>query len=349
MKFIGSLVLTMLLGYAAGAQNRIEAGIGAGTSHPVLGSAFESAASEGNGQNYWLGYGFSKNWGVELGMDQFDFDGVNSQHKVYGLAGVYRFAAERRIHPIAKLGLSSVESKSATDAKTNSFGAKAAMGLEADFRYISVGVLANYHYIANSDKTADYKHTQLVVPAVFLSVHNTLSTALSASKSTAPQAVAAGAAQAERGDADNDGILDQDDKCPQTPAGVVVNTIGCAEKEKASVRLNIEFASGRADILPKHAAEIRQLADFMQKFQETTVEIAGHTDSRGSEKTNTALSQKRADAVKDALVEAGVDANRLTAKGYGPAQPIADNKTQAGRDQNRRVTAEISVTTDKKK
>ena len=85
MKFIGSLVLTMLLGYAAGAQNRIEAGIGAGTSHPVLGSAFESAASEGNGQNYWLGYGFSKTWGVELGMDQFDFDGVNSKHKAYGL------------------------------------------------------------------------------------------------------------------------------------------------------------------------------------------------------------------------------------------------------------------------
>lgn len=339
--------MIMALGYSSLAQNRIEAGIGAGTTQPVLGEAFENAASDGDGQNYWLGYGFNKNWGVELGLDQLDFDGVNSKHKAYNLAGVYRFAAERMIHPIAKLGLSSVESKSATDDKTNSFGAKAALGLEADFRYVSVGALANYHYFANSDKTADYKHTQAFVPTVFLAIHNAIDSGSKTSTPAAPQAVAAAAP--EKKDTDKDGIFDEDDKCPQTPAGVVVNAIGCAEKEKASVRLNIEFASGKADILPKHESEIRQLADFMQKFQDTSVEIAGHTDSLGSEKINTALSQKRADAVKNALVNAGVDANRLTAKGYGPSQPIADNKTKAGRDQNRRVTAEISVTTDKKK
>ena len=130
---------------------------------------------------------------------------------------------------------------------------------------------------------------------------------------------------------------------------VAVNKIGCSEKEKASVKLNVIFATGKAELDAKSDGEIQNLAAFMKKFPDTSVEISGHTDTSGSAEINNSLSQKRADSVKNALVKAGVESSRLTAKGYGSSRPVASNKTKAGRDENRRVTAEIAVSVDKKK
>lgn len=338
------LVLLAILSFGISAQaQRFELGVGAGTTHAVQGETFRNTAKTGDGRNYWLGYGFNKNWGAELGYDDFDFDGTNSKHQAINLSGVYRFLAEKTVHPIAKLGVSSVDSKNITGEKTNSIGGKAAAGIEADFRYISVGALFNYHYIQKSDKVADLKDTQAFIPSLFLSIHNAVDTGVKASQPVAPVAVV------ERKDSDGDGIYDEDDQCPNTPAGVVTNEIGCSEKEKASVRLNIEFATGKADILPQHASEVQKVANFMKRFPQTKVEVAGHTDNRGSVAVNNALSQKRADSVRAALVQEGVEESRLTAKGYGSAHPIADNNTAVGREQNRRVTADITVVTDKKK
>ena len=71
------------------------------------------------------------------------------------------------------------------------------------------------------------------------------------------------------------------------------------------------------------------------------VELGGHTDSSGDDKVNQALSQRRADSVKKYLAGKGIAADRLTAVGYGEAQPIADNKTKAGRQENRRVELKV--------
>lgn len=337
------VIISFLLPVMAWSQERIEVGIAGGTTHPHLGEAFEKAASAGNGQAYWLGYGLDKNWGVEIGLDNLDFDGANSKHQFVNLTGVYRFAVENFIHPVAKLGIATVTSKDFADVSTSSFGAKAALGLEADFKYVSFGALVNFYHALKTDDALDYKNTQMVMPAIFLSFHTEIDE--EQSESEAPVAKA----ETAKKDADSDGVADEDDKCPGTSPNLKVNSIGCAEKETASVKLSVEFETGKSVLSSTYNSEIENLAGFMKKFTDTNVEIAGHTDNKGLEKLNVNLSQKRAEAVKAALVEKGVSASRITAKGYGSAKPISDNNTAEGRKLNRRVVAEISVSSDIKK
>ena len=151
-------------------------------------------------------------------------------------------------------------------------------------------------------------------------------------------------------DTDGDGIADDKDKCPRTKAGISVNGYGCANTEKASVRLEVQFAPGSTNLTGSSSDEIKKIADFMKEFAGTQIEIDGHTDNTGSAELNRTLSQKRAETVMNELVKNhGIPAGRLTAKGFGPDQPVADNKTAAGRARNRRVVAEITAEVEKKK
>jgi len=87
--------------------------------------------------------------------------------------------------------------------------------------------------------------------------------------------------------------------------------------------------------------EVDRVARVLNKYPQTTIQVAGHTDSTGSEDYNQQLSQRRAEAVKSALVGKGVNPGRMTTIGYGESKPVADNKTEAGRQQNRRVEIRI--------
>ncbi|MHC1697803.1 MAG: OmpA family protein [Geobacteraceae bacterium] len=87
--------------------------------------------------------------------------------------------------------------------------------------------------------------------------------------------------------------------------------------------------------------ELDRVATVLNKYPQTTIQIAGHTDSTGTEEYNMQLSQRRADAVKNALVGKGVNAGRMTTVGYGETKPVASNATETGRLQNRRVEIRI--------
>jgi outer membrane protein OmpA-like peptidoglycan-associated protein len=97
------------------------------------------------------------------------------------------------------------------------------------------------------------------------------------------------------------------------------------------------FASGQSKLKPEARANLQRVVEFVNRFPGKEVMIEGHTDSEGSDNLNQVLSQKRAEAVRDALVQDGVDAKRLTAVGLGEGRPIADNATRDGRARNRRV------------
>jgi len=136
-------------------------------------------------------------------------------------------------------------------------------------------------------------------------------------------------------DSDGDGVPDYLDKCPGTPKGIIVDEKGCELK----LTLRIKFDHDKAEIKPEFKDEIARAAAFVRENpQAPYILLAGHTDSQGSDEYNQKLSERRAEAVRQALIkDHGLDADKLKARGYGEAQPIADNATAEGRYENRRV------------
>jgi outer membrane protein OmpA-like peptidoglycan-associated protein len=112
--------------------------------------------------------------------------------------------------------------------------------------------------------------------------------------------------------------------------------------EKICITLKIEFDYDKADIKPKYHNVIGKVADFLNKYPNTTAVIEGHTDNRGSYQYNIKLSERRADSVRNYLIEKfKIAPERLSTKGYGYTKPIASNKTAEGRQKNRRIEAQI--------
>ena len=105
---------------------------------------------------------------------------------------------------------------------------------------------------------------------------------------------------------------------------------------------DVLFDTGEATLKPGAATTIDRLAQFMRDYPERSVRIEGHTDAAGSEETNQSLSERRAQAVREALVARGLESARIDTLGLGEARPIAGNDTPGGRQQNRRVEIVVS-------
>lgn len=333
------------------AHQGLELGAAGGMSKPFAGEAFKSEADQGDAANYWVGYNLNDQWMVSLDYNSFDFDRVNVSAEMISLAGKYRWNHANFYHPFVNLGLGAVSSKNFSSDKHSGLGAHAGVGVEFDFNWITLGGLFRWNY---SDKSIGalttsekYKDSQALLPMLTVSFHWPFQHEVEKveTKSVQQPVVVTPAPK----DSDNDGVADENDLCSNTAAGVKVNQFGCAEKEKASIKLQIIFVAGKSIVEPKFQTEIDQLSAFMKKFPDAKVEIAGYTDNKGSAAKNTKLSADRAEAVAKSLEATGIEKSRISAKGYGPTQPIASNDTAEGRAQNRRVVAEISVETEVKK
>ena len=110
-----------------------------------------------------------------------------------------------------------------------------------------------------------------------------------------------------------------------------------APEPKKLVLEGVNFDFDKATLRQDEVSDLDKNVEALKEWGDVDVEVAGHTDSKGSDKYNMKLSKQRADAVRNFLITKGVSADRLTAKGYGESQPVADNATEEGRFKNRRV------------
>lgn len=154
-------------------------------------------------------------------------------------------------------------------------------------------------------------------------------------------------------DTDKDGVIDPLDNCPKD-AGPADNQ-GCPKKtkqlviitkDKLVIKDKVYFALGKAQLVARSNTLLDQIASVLKAHPELVLlQVEGHTDNTGDADTNRALSLARATAVVDYLTNAGVEASRLKAVGFGPDQPTDTNETPAGRDNNRRVEFTLAPAT----
>ena len=154
-------------------------------------------------------------------------------------------------------------------------------------------------------------------------------------------------------DTDGDGVPDGIDKCDNTPAGAKVDATGCpivvSEKETqlletGMIRIsNINFPVGIAKVPDEAMAQLDDVGQVLSKWPDLKIEIGGHTDSRGAAKTNQQLSEKRAKAVRQYLIDKfpALKPDQITAVGYGESKPLAPNTSQLNMAKNRRVEFKV--------
>ena len=148
-------------------------------------------------------------------------------------------------------------------------------------------------------------------------------------------------------DDDGDGVANHRDKCPNTTNHMArIDENGCyiTQQTRTEIKLNVEFDFDSAEPRQAHAREVGRVADFMEEHPRSVVVMEGHTDSFGTIEYNQALSERRARAIADVLMSSfGITGGRVSSIGFGETSPVATNETEAGRQQNRRVSAAVEA------
>jgi len=140
-------------------------------------------------------------------------------------------------------------------------------------------------------------------------------------------------------DTDSDGVPDYRDNCPHRPAHSV-DAWGCPIGREIPL-LGVNFEVNSARLLESSHAALDNAASILRDYVDLEAEVAGHTDNQGSAEHNRRLSRQRAEAVRLYLVGAGIEPERIIARGYGESRPVASNESEESRSKNRRVVLQI--------
>jgi OOP family OmpA-OmpF porin len=269
-----------------------------------------------------LGYNFTERWGIEAAGSWIWTDSTrpnvgDTESYYYRLDALYHFNPEGKFVPYVVAGVGAINiDPYHGDNDTDTF--------------VDYGAGIKYFFHPNVAFRADMRG----VYAFGDPEHNATATVgltfqLGGKKEEAPPCV----------DDDMDGVCDDVDKCPGTPSGLTVDDTGCAQiKEQVSIRLLVEFDFDKAKVKEMYHDDLKEIAEFMKTYPRTKAVLEGHTDAIGTEAYNQKLSERRAKSVRQYLVDNfGISPDRIESVGYGESQPIADNKTDEGRQRNRRV------------
>jgi OOP family OmpA-OmpF porin len=306
----------------------------------------DNARDMRNNDVFWgVGFGrfFGNNLSLDLEFDQFSGTWENAQNAVpgstydqwklrnWGGMGRY-YIGNSNVRPFIAAGLGSLRHANVSDTGS-ALSASIGAGLAGQFNKHLSGRLQVIYRVDGDDMTQSSPKSY---GDWIWSAGLSFDFGGKAAPPPPPPPPPAPAAPPPNPDLDGDGVPNERDKCPNTRPGAVVDLDGCEVEAVISLD-GVYFDFDKSTLKPEAIAVLNQAAALLDKHERVVVEVAGHTDSVGTEAYNQALSMRRADAVRDYLVSKGVKASRLTAKGYGESQPVASNDTDAGRAENRRV------------
>lgn len=317
------------------------------------------------GPGLGIGKFLNDKWSLDFELDSLEYDletgNGDVKQTAYGLMSRYHFN-KGSLRPFLGFGLGYLDhngSGSASAVDSSDFMLNLSAGLRKKIND-NVGVMAEVVYRLDND---NYTGTQSSYDDYLFRLG--LNLALGEAPKAAPAEEIIEPAPI---DSDGDGVSDQNDNCPNTPAGTAVDQYGCpydgdddndgvpnsvdkcpnskagaiVDKDGCEVQVVIElqgvhFDTDKASLKPVSIEILNAAVKTLGEHGTIMVEIGGHTDSRGSESYNQKLSERRTKVVYDYLVNKGISANRMTWKGYGEANPVAPNDTVDGRAKNRRT------------
>ena len=353
MKFLSPLLALLLISTQAFSAETVHLagrwglGFGGDLPIPIAFAPFRNNASLGWGVEGHGDYFLSNAFALELQYQHYTYQTGKPLNNTYTLGFNYRWFPIAVITPVLGVaaGWGTSTSKAGLDDGYSNFYADGKFGFAiALCESVFLEPSAKYSWLFSKiDGSRDQQSIvpQLNLTFVFGNGKHEAAPAMAPNPTPVPMpAMSTGVAPVD-GDDDHDGVLNSVDKCPNTPPGVKVNSLGCPIDEKINQTVDIEFHTGKATIPSDYYAEVDKIVDLMKTHSDVKVEIQGYTDSVGSAEKNQKLSEQRANAVRSYLTHHGVEASRVTAKGYGEENPIADNTTAEGRKQNRREIASI--------
>lgn len=350
------VLLTSMLPLAASASQELTpwyVGAGLGVNN------YEHIATDNGDDNpyawdIFAGYMFNDYFGAEigyrdLGSADWTTGGISNDAGVkgatLGLVGVWPLGNRWSLSAEAGAMYYTLENSQHTGTTSSSYSSN-------DFApYVGAGV--GYNFTDNLKLQAKYRRYENLDDTDFNTIEADsnywgleLSYRFGTPAAAAP--VAAAVVAAAPVDSDNDGVYDDKDECPATPATHKVDSVGCTLYENVKKQEDvgsIQFANDSAVVKKEYYKDIERLANYMNKNPEFTVEIAGHASNVGKPEYNMVLSDKRADAVTKILVEKyGISQSRVTSNGYGITKPLVAGNSKEAHAANRRIEAIVTTT-----
>lgn len=300
----------------------------------------ERNAQDGVGLKLSFGWALSERWTAELNTNHFNFEtntpgGTDFYRTALGLDAVYAFNPDGW-SPLLILGIGGVYNDVTPDHRDNvDFTANGGLGLltpSLNDYGVRLRLEARYVYDTFEDNLDDI-HAYLGV-TLPLRRPKRVEVVRTEIKEVIRERIVT---EEPPRDSDGDGVPDSLDRCPNTLRGAQVDRTGCVVEQAVIVLQGVHFEYDSAQLTAASHAILAQAAESLRGQETMRVEVAGHTDSMGSDTYNLNLSTRRAQSVFDFLVAQGIDRSRLVAVGYGEARPVADNATAEGRASNRRV------------
>lgn len=313
-----------------------------------MGGANLDSARNTNDGDVWQSLGFGKffgnNFSLDFEYDEFEADYLDYNTVVpgatydswklstYGLMGRY-YITDWTFRPFIGAGIGRTKHRSVLDEGDDT-ALSVAVGMQGQLtKHFSVRAQAMWRNDNDGTSLAPRGHFQDFFYSIGLSFDFGGVDAPPPAPAAAP---AAPPPPSTNPDLDGDGVPNERDKCPNTRPGAVVDLDGCEVEAVISLD-GVYFDFDKSTLRPEGIAVLNDAAALLKTNDRVVVEVAGHTDSVGSDAYNQALSERRANSVRDYLTSQGITATRLTARGYGEVQPVATNDTDEGRQLNRRV------------